>query len=216
MAWACLHCFHRHPVCAGCQGQPLKEPDQAAVAMHWAPRQVLRSQGPCQVRCSQGISIFKNVELHLKVTQHASSAEGDERGGVDPRPQQEHKIQSLQACQGLLVRRGFCKFNIQSAGPSSPAWQWVLRDPSTDMVSSCSDLVRAEVIQSSGHDSRGWVPRQQRRHMRHEPAAEGGATGLQQALHILQAPPACAAQGRLLAAAATLALLPHRALLSVP
>ena len=71
-------------------------------------------------------------------------------------------------------------------GPLSQAWQWVLRDPSTDMVSSRSDLVGAKVLQSSGHDSRGRVPRQQRRHMRHEPAAEGGAAGLQQPLHILQ------------------------------
>lgn len=77
LQWACLHCFHRNPVWAGRQGQALKKPDQAALAMHWAPRQVLRSQWPCQVRCSQGISIFKNVELHLKAIQHTSvSREG--------------------------------------------------------------------------------------------------------------------------------------------
>ena len=95
------------------------------------------------------------------------------------------RFKSLQACQGCLREGAYAPstFNLR---PSSQARRWVLGDHSTDMVSSCSDLVGAEVVQSSGHDSCGRMPCQQRRHMRHEPAAEGGAAGLQQPLHILQ------------------------------
>ena len=48
-----------------------------------------------------------------------------------------------------------------------------------------ADLIRAKVVQGPGKHGSCRVPRQERGQVRHEPAAEGGAAGLQQALQIL-------------------------------
>ena len=48
-----------------------------------------------------------------------------------------------------------------------------------------ADLVRAKVVQGSGKHCSGRMARQERGQVRHEPAAEGGAARLQQALQVL-------------------------------
>ena len=50
-----------------------------------------------------------------------------------------------------------------------------------------ADLIRAKVVQGPGKHRSGRVPRQERGQVRHEPAAEGGAARLQQALQVLLA-----------------------------
>ena len=78
--------------------------------MHWAPCQVLGSQGPGQVRCSQGICIFKDVELHLQAMQQAFLS----REGQKERESTEHcrgmgVFKGLQACKGLLARGSYAE-----------------------------------------------------------------------------------------------------------
>ena len=100
---------------------------------------------------------------------------------------QESELQKRRVCdRGCYVEETRQEWGQVCLAASSGALQTV-QVLDTLSGSLAADLVGAKVLQGPGKHRGGRVPRQERGQVRHEPAAEGGAARLQQALQVLLA-----------------------------